>query len=443
MPEAMSIPTPARSRTVRRVLLALAVLLGTASTTEAAVTPPWSTTFDCPAIDVCAAPNGSDICDGLERGLTSPLNTSVGSEANFVGGGGGSGLVRDIGDGNTMDSVGPSGCDTSIDFESPTTEVWFRWHFSFEAGMPVNSDNGFGRHKLIFMHLISGSGRRFSDIDGGFTLVGGGANQTSSFNFDDFYDSGTSDGTWHGVEVHIDTSTNLFEAWVYKDNVDDPTPILSTSANSFGSPLRRIEFPSNFRTDFTGAKNGTTYHAYYDDLAVSASGRIGPVGGCPDADEDGAQDAACGGADCDDTNDAVGPSQAEVCDNGLDDDCDGMTDAADPMCRGGGESGSGESEGEASSGTESGGNASTTTMTTANSSSTDTTANSSSTDTTGTTGSTGSTGSIGSIGSTVTDDSSAGEMSGGEGCSFRGTGHLPPAWLFLLPVTGFVRRRFR
>jgi cysteine-rich repeat protein len=45
------------------------------------------------------------------------------------------------------------------------------------------------------------------------------------------------------------------------------------------------------------------------------------IPGCVDADEDGSP----AGPDCDDSNPAVGPDEAEVC-NGVDDNCDGATD---------------------------------------------------------------------------------------------------------------------
>ncbi|MBI5511503.1 MAG: putative metal-binding motif-containing protein [Deltaproteobacteria bacterium] len=46
---------------------------------------------------------------------------------------------------------------------------------------------------------------------------------------------------------------------------------------------------------------------------------------CPDADQDGFKDAACGGNDCADADPALHPYQAEACD-GLDNDCDGSID---------------------------------------------------------------------------------------------------------------------
>ncbi len=55
-------------------------------------------------------------------------------------------------------------------------------------------------------------------------------------------------------------------------------------------------------------------------------------GGCHDMDEDGYDDEACGGDDCDDADPDVNPGAAEVCDNGVDDDCDGKVDGDDPDC---------------------------------------------------------------------------------------------------------------
>ncbi len=57
-----------------------------------------------------------------------------------------------------------------------------------------------------------------------------------------------------------------------------------------------------------------------------------------DADEDGHVAARCGGADCDDQDPAVnpnafeGPTGAPACSDGIDNDCDGASDAAEPTC---------------------------------------------------------------------------------------------------------------
>lgn len=51
----------------------------------------------------------------------------------------------------------------------------------------------------------------------------------------------------------------------------------------------------------------------------------------PDADGDTYIAAPCG-TDCDDSDAAVNPAATEVCSNGKDDECDGLTDCADPDC---------------------------------------------------------------------------------------------------------------
>ena len=55
---------------------------------------------------------------------------------------------------------------------------------------------------------------------------------------------------------------------------------------------------------------------------------------CADADGDGAEDRGCGGSDCDDSDPAVNPFTQEVCDDGIDNDCDGLVDAEDSDCAG-------------------------------------------------------------------------------------------------------------
>jgi hypothetical protein len=56
------------------------------------------------------------------------------------------------------------------------------------------------------------------------------------------------------------------------------------------------------------------------------------VGDPLDVDGDGSVSVACGGDDCDDDRAGVHPGAAENCSNGLDDDCDGLTDQQDPAC---------------------------------------------------------------------------------------------------------------
>ncbi len=69
-----------------------------------------------------------------------------------------------------------------------------------------------------------------------------------------------------------------------------------------------------------------------DGVDNNCDGTIDEGCGCEDADGDGYTDGACGGTDCDDTDFWVNPGVAEDCGNVIDDDCDGLIDDADPDC---------------------------------------------------------------------------------------------------------------
>jgi MYXO-CTERM domain-containing protein len=45
---------------------------------------------------------------------------------------------------------------------------------------------------------------------------------------------------------------------------------------------------------------------------------------CADADGDGYHDTVCGGSDCDDDESSVHPGAEDICEDGIDQDCDGL-----------------------------------------------------------------------------------------------------------------------
>ena len=71
--------------------------------------------------------------------------------------------------------------------------------------------------------------------------------------------------------------------------------------------------------------------AALDDAGARDAGDVDAFG-CPDSDGDGHADAACGGDDCDDTDVSRYPGATEVCNGGVDDDCNGLADIADGVC---------------------------------------------------------------------------------------------------------------
>lgn len=96
----------------------------------------------------------------------------------------------------------------------------------------------------------------------------------------------------------------------------------------------------NFWSDYVGNDTdndgiGDT-NLPYNSTTIQTGGDQLPLY-CLDADNDGYSllfEEYCGPVDCNDTNPAVHPGAIEVCDNAIDDDCDGSIDCDDADCTG-------------------------------------------------------------------------------------------------------------
>lgn len=133
------------------------------------------------------------------------------------------------------------------------------------------------------------------------------------------------------------------------DDVDPPEKSVTSSSLTLSHlDTDSFEFNMTVPADLDIDNNYRLYYKVYesgneDTICVSDSIALNILeAGCPDEDEDGYEDESCGGSDCNDDNDEVNTEAAEICNDFIDNDCDGLTDNADSNCQPGGPSGGSE-----------------------------------------------------------------------------------------------------
>lgn len=245
------------------------------SNAHAAITLPFSTTFDCAEQDQSSG--GWVDCDGLSA--AGAHTTSLGAEsqitsaANYSLGGGGRGHRYWIGPGSNNNSGG-------IDFELaiPQTELYIRWYVRWESGLDLDDSQkvlysiGGGSATEVYFDLgdnndmvrVVSSGDVIAFADGfGWSDLNGG--------------SDASDGAWHCFEVRIKNNavagTDVVTWWI------DGVQRLNATNVSFNSNDAIVVFgvPSNQRAhNFSGDKFNDT-----DDFAVRTTGPIGCLSAAP------------------------------------------------------------------------------------------------------------------------------------------------------------------
>lgn len=249
----------------------LTLLLGTA---DAAVTLPWSTTYNCPEWKQSDGLNAVN-CDGMQG--YGAWTTANGSEAqitlsaNNPQGGGGRGQRQWIGDGNNNNSGG-----IRVSFATPQPELWMRWYMRYQAGFTWSSiqgdkwlyfDPGTGHEVYlgwwtltednVFSYSPGNGGNRYSPAGFGWVSTMGGL---------------LGDGRWHLYEVHLKTNTNgangVSEMWI-----DGRRAYSYSDLDYGGMPWSFVVIGENQRYPL----NGQDVYVDFDDVAISNTGYIGPL----------------------------------------------------------------------------------------------------------------------------------------------------------------------
>lgn len=126
----------------------------------------------------------------------------------------------------------------------------------------------------------------------------------------------------------------------------DPIPAfrILSSFNSDNDPTRwrnSQEINKDTQPGWTNGPNNTVYFSNYSGGYFVITGWSPPVvlgeidpATCTDIDQDGysIEGGNCGLVDCNDYDSTVRPGAAEICTDGKDNDCNGLTDAQDPAC---------------------------------------------------------------------------------------------------------------
>jgi len=242
---------------------------------EASVALPWSTTYGSCADWLKYTDTLS--CDGLQpagANMVSPESYSeqITAAANNPSGGGGKGQRHWIGDGKDNITGG-----TYLYFSSSQREIWMRWYMRYQAGFHWST---LGYQKILYFDpQTAGGALLVIEFYGADQMriwsyaAGAGFVSPSGTGWTHIHNGADSDGTWHAYEIHIKVDTNgtdgAAEMWV------DGNKIINSQGVSLGQKLLNyVRIGSNAYLP----SNGQSMYCDFDDLAITATGYIGPLG---------------------------------------------------------------------------------------------------------------------------------------------------------------------
>lgn len=258
-----------------RPVLQRAILLGALTWPTlglAAVTLPFSTTYDC--AEQQQADGTWVTCDGLSSSggwtTSNGAKEAITTSANYSSGGGGRGQRHWIGDGTNNNSG-----SIHVGINSPPQVMYVRFYFRYQSGISMSG----GSHKILYFTGSDCSGNAGGcyfafEGTGNFRLTVAGSNYDngSTWGWNDLHGGASSDGNWHWVEVMVNRTAGTAKAWF------DGTLRLDQSSVTYGGSgagFSGFELPENAVVS-TG---GTDKFEDIDDLAIQTTGPIGALSG--------------------------------------------------------------------------------------------------------------------------------------------------------------------
>ena len=238
------------------------------ATTFAGVDLPWETTFGCDEWEMVA--DGYDPgCGGIALGGTGTIGgvgSSIISSANMAAGAGGRGWRQLIGDGTNVQTA-----PFYVTF-SGQSEIWIRWYLRYQPGFTWGGTTAPNPHyhKLLYIDVRTGQYIIPEPTGNGFRIAY--YNGSSSGAVNSAANEGwpvIGDGNWHCFEVHV-TTAGTYQMWIDEKLIIDEEKVI-TMPNNFVS--------AEFGTNQNEPDNDSAYYVDWDDIAISNTGYIGPVGG--------------------------------------------------------------------------------------------------------------------------------------------------------------------
>jgi hypothetical protein len=215
--------------------------------------------------NVCAS--GDGIAGSGAWTSSNGRGDQITAAANNAGGAGGKGFRHWRGNGSNNGGGG-----LTITLPHSVTEMWVRLYMRFQSGFGWSGGNpsytkdnywgGCGSGCVIFGHQGGAWGINYN----------GSTNYPSSMTWAASQGGPTGDGQWHSYEYHLrqNGSSAIIELWV-----DGVRYLNNRSADLGSNPWQSFKLGEN-QSSVTGCSSDC--YTDYDDLAISTTGYIGPIG---------------------------------------------------------------------------------------------------------------------------------------------------------------------